>query len=106
MRTLLLGTAAILVIGAAGVIVGSAALEPQKLREDLQAAVVRATGRELQIAGGVHVKIGLSPRLEVDDIALANLPGGSRPQMLTAKKLTAQLALFPLLAGDAVISSL
>ena len=39
-------------------------------------------------------------------MALANLPGGSRPQMLTAKSVRAQLALLPLLSGNAVISAL
>ena len=106
MRTLLLGTAAIVVIGVAAFIVGSSALNPERLRDNLKEAVARATGRELSIAGGVHLRMGLAPRLEVDDISLANLAGASRPQMLTAKSLTAEVALFPLLAGDAVISSL
>ena len=42
----------------------------------------------------------------MDDIAFANVAGGSRPQMLTARSMSAELALFPLLGGDAVIASL
>ncbi len=105
-RPLILGVAAIAVVGVAAVVVASAALDPQRLSAELQDAVHRSTGRDLTISGGVHLRLGLSPRFEVDDVALSNLPGGSRPQMLTAKSLSAQVALLPLLAGDAVVSSL
>ncbi len=106
LRPLILAVAAIAVVGVAGVVVASAALDPQRLSAELQDAVRRSTGRDLTVSGGVHLRLGLSPRFEVDDVALSNLPGGSRPQMLTARSLSAQLALLPLLAGDAVVSSL
>ena len=105
-RPLLLTAGAIVVLGVAGYVVLAAALDPNKLRADLQEAVRRQTGRELTVAGGVHLTFGLSPQFVVEDVALANLPGGSRPQMLTARSIRAQLALLPLLGGDAVISAL
>jgi uncharacterized protein involved in outer membrane biogenesis len=105
-RPLLYAGGAIVVLGLAGAIVLASALDPQKLRDELQDAVLRATGRTLTVAGGVHLRFGLSPQFEVDDISLSNIEGGSRPVMLTAKSLRAELALFPLLGGDAVISAL
>jgi uncharacterized protein involved in outer membrane biogenesis len=105
-RPLLYTGGAIVVLGLAGAVVISSALDPQRLRDELQDAVLRSTGRMLTIAGGVHLRFGLSPQFEVDDISLSNIEGGSRPAMLTAKSLRAQLALFPLLSGDAVISAL
>ncbi len=105
-RPLLYTAGAIVVLGLAGAVVISSALDPQKLREELQDAVLRSTGRTLTVAGGVHLRFGLSPQFEVDDISLSNIEGGSRPVMLTAKSLRAELALFPLLSGDAVISAL
>ncbi len=106
LRLLLLALGAVVVVGVAALIVASAALDPNKLRVTLVESVHRATGRDLTVTGPVHLRLGLSPRFEVDDIAFANVAGGSRPQMLTAKSLTAELALLPLLGGDAVISSL
>jgi AsmA protein len=105
-RPLLYAGGAIVVLGVAGYVVLASALDPQKLQGELQDAVLRATGRTLTVTGGVHLRIGLSPQFEVDDIALSNVEGGSRPNMLTAKALRAELALFPLLGGDAVISAL
>jgi AsmA protein len=103
---ILVGAALILVLAVAAGIMATSALNPGRLRDALQASVRRSTGRALTIAGDVHLRLGLSPQIVVDDIALANLPGGSRPQMVTARQLRAQLALLPLLAGDAVISSI
>jgi AsmA protein len=105
-RLLLLALGGIVVVGVAALIVAFAALDPNKLRATLVDSVHRATGRDLTVTGPVHLRLGLSPRFEVDDIAFANPAGASRPQMLTAKSLTAELALLPLLGGDAVISSL
>ncbi len=106
LRPILLAGAAIVVLGTAAVIVASAALDPTRLADTLKDSVYRSTGRELTITGGVHLKMGLSPQVEVDGIALANIPGGSRASMLTARSLIARVALLPLLGGDAVISSL
>jgi uncharacterized protein involved in outer membrane biogenesis len=105
-RPLLYTAGAIVVLGLAGAVVISSALDPQRLRDELQDAVLRSTGRTLTVAGGVYLRFGLSPQFEVDDISLSNIEGGSRPTMLTAKSLRAQLALLPLLSGDAVISAL
>ncbi len=105
-RPILLTAGAIIVLGAAGLVVAANALDPTRLAEALKDSIHRSTGRDLTISGGVHLKMGLSPQFEVDGIALSNVPGASRAQMLTAQSLTARLALLPLLGGDAVISSL
>jgi AsmA protein len=106
LRSLLFILGGIGVVSAALFIVGQSAFSPEKLRTLLQDSVLRATGRALTISGAIHLRLGLSPELEADDIALANIEGGSRPQMLTAKSLRADLALLPLLGGDAVVSAL
>jgi uncharacterized protein involved in outer membrane biogenesis len=74
-----------------------------RLKAELERGVSRATGRRFTIAGPVHVSLGLSPSITAEGISLANVPGGSRPDMLTAASLQAQVALFPLLGGDVVI---
>jgi AsmA protein len=104
-RPILLAAGIVLVLGG-GLYVLAATLNPDQLREDLQEAVRRQTGRDLQVAGGVHLRLGLSPEFVLDEVSLANAPGASRPQMFTARHVRARLALLPLLAGDAVISAL
>ena len=102
----LMGLTLLLVIGVGLYIAAAAALDPVKLTIALQQAVKRATGRDLTVNGTVHLALGLAPSFVVDNISLANIPGGSRPQMLTAKSLRADVALLPLLTGDAVVESL
>jgi uncharacterized protein involved in outer membrane biogenesis len=67
--------------------------------------VKAATGRELRI-GKVDIKI--FPRIAVvaDDVALANAPWGSRPEMLRAKRVEASVALLPLLRNEIEVTRL
>ena len=102
----LTGLTLLLVIGVGLYIAAAAALDPAKLTAELQRSVKRATGRDLTVTGSVHLALGLAPSFVVDGVSLANLPGGSRPQMLTAKSMRADVALLPLLTGDAVVESL
>ena len=62
--------------------------------------VEEATGRKLSLGGEVNLEIGLMPELVVTNIALANVPGGSQPQMIEIEKLQAQVRLLPLLLKD------
>ena len=64
----------------------------------IQNAVMRATGRELSLNGPISLKWSLVPTIEARDVALANFDGGSRPQMVTAQSIEAEVALLPLLS--------
>jgi len=71
-------------------------LRDSVLRPRLVAAVEQATGRQLTLSGPVGVKLSLVPTITLEGVALANAPGGSRPEMLTARRVEAELALIPL----------
>ncbi len=58
----------------------------------------QATGRKLDIRGPMDLKLGLTPRLVAEDITFANADWGSQPAMVTAKRLEAEIGLFPLLS--------
>ena len=60
---------------------------------------MRATGRELSLNGPISLKWSLVPTIEARDVALANFDGGSRPQMVTAQSIEAEVALLPLLSN-------
>jgi uncharacterized protein involved in outer membrane biogenesis len=68
-----------------------------KLKPLVAQVVEDATGRKLSLSGKVNLEIGLMPALVVTNIALANVPGGSQPQMIEIEKLQAQFRLLPLL---------
>ncbi len=62
-----------------------------------------ATGRKVSIGGDLTLAFSLQPTLEVEDVAVANAPWGTRPQMFEAERLEAKLELLPLLSGDVAI---
>lgn len=63
----------------------------------IQQRVKDATGRDLTVRGGIDLKLGLEPKLVLDDVTLGNAPWSKQPQMITAKHVEAQIELLPLL---------
>lgn len=63
----------------------------------IQKYVKDATGRDLGIRGGIGFKLSLEPELLIDDVSLSNAEWGKSAQMLTAKRVEAQVKLLPLL---------
>ncbi len=63
----------------------------------IEQRVKDATGRDLTVRGGIDLKLGLEPKLVLDDVALGNAPWSKQPQMITAKHVEAQIELLPLL---------
>jgi AsmA protein len=72
----------------------------------IQDAVMRATGRKISLNGPISLKWSLVPTIAARDVALANIDGGSRPQMITAQSIEAEVALLPLLSDRIEIPSL
>lgn len=62
--------------------------------------VKAATGRDLVIAGPIRLAPSLIPSLAVEDVRFQNASFGSRPDMITAQRLEAAVALLPLLRGE------
>ncbi len=96
---------------ALGVLVGSAGvaatvlLRSGSLKAHIEQAAFRATGRRLTITGKVRPLWGFTPGISMTNLSLANLPGGSRPEMVTIKRIEARLALVPLLRGQVEITA-
>ena len=61
------------------------------------ARIRTATGRDVTIGGRIEFKLGLEPKLVVDDVRVGNAPWAKAPDMLSAKSVEAQVALLPLL---------
>lgn len=105
LRLGLIGAGGVLGVAVAAAVVFAATFDPDTQKDRIIDAVRRATGRELVLAGPLRLTWGWSPTLEAQDAALANRPGGSRPEMATVGRARAQVALWPLLLGRVEIGS-
>ena len=81
----------VLVIGALGF--GIAALDPNALKPRIEQAVLDATGRAISLNGPVRIGWSLQPTFEVNDVTLANVPGGTRPDIVRIERIEAQLSI-------------
>jgi len=69
------------------------------LRGPIEAAVGKATGRELKINGDLVVHLRLTPRIEVNQVTFSNADWGSTPYMIQADRIDFRVRLLPLLWG-------
>ena len=83
-----------------------ARFDPNSLKPRIEVAVQQATGRTLALNGPIRLTWSLWPTLALTNVALANPPGFSRPEMATLQRLDVQLALLPLLHNRIAITRL
>ncbi len=103
-RWLIAGAAVLVLVAGAGV-VAAVTFDPASQKDRIVQAVRRATGRDLTLAGPIRVDWGLAPVLEAEDVSLANMAGGTRPQMAVVARVEARMDLLPLLTGRVEIAS-
>ncbi len=72
-------------------------VDPNDFVAPIQARIKQATGRDVTIRGGIDLKVSLTPKVVVHDLAVANAPWGRAPQMMTTKQFELEVALLPLL---------
>jgi len=66
-------------------------------RTEIEKRLETATGRDCEIKGAVSITVWPAIGFKGADVRLANVAGGSAPQMLTAKEVVIGVALQPLL---------
>src|SRR5215469_2359170 len=81
-------------------------LDPNDYKTQIVSAVEQATGRTLTLGGPLRISRSLWPTIEVTDVMLANLPGGTRPDLARAERIQAQLSLAALLHRRIEVSKL
>jgi hypothetical protein len=95
----LLAVAGAVAAAVAAAAVWLASIDADAYRGRLEAAVERATGRELTIAGPLSLAIGRPLAIAVEDVTLANAAWGSRPEMVRLERAALDIRLLPLLTG-------
>jgi uncharacterized protein involved in outer membrane biogenesis len=81
-------------------------MEFEELRGVIEAEAEKATGRELEIAGPIDVRVSWTPAIAVQDVRFANAPWGSRAAMVSVRRFELEVALLPLLSGDIQVKRL
>jgi uncharacterized protein involved in outer membrane biogenesis len=88
----------VLVITAGLVYISTADLS--KHRDFVAQTVTQLVGRRLSLDGELDLNLSMTPSIVVSDIALANAPWASEPEMLTIERVEAEIELLPLLRGN------
>jgi len=106
-RALWLSAAALLLLLAVSALgVAVTFLDPNDYKPQIVAAVQQTTGRTLSLGGPLRISRSLWPTIEVTDVTLANLPGGTRPDLARVERIEAQLSLPALLRRRIEVSKL
>lgn len=100
MKKLLIALAAVLALILVILVVAPFLIPTETYKAQIAEAARQATGRELRLGG--DIRLSLLPRLELEaeDVALANAPGASRPDMASLDKLVLRLQVWPLVSGE------
>ena len=106
LRWVLLGVGGIVVLVIAAVVVVVATFNPNAYKAEIIAKVKVATGRTLVLSGPLSLKLSLHPAIEAKEVALANPPGFSRPDMARLGALDLGVDLTGLLGGRITVSRL
>ncbi|GAB0112807.1 AsmA family protein [Acidisoma sp. C75] len=106
-RAWLLAAVAVLILLPLGLLGTAVTLfDPNDWKPEIEAVVQKATGRQLIIAGPIHVSRSLWPVIEATGVTLGNLPGGSRPDMIRLDGFKARVSLLALLWRQVDITDL
>ena len=103
-RLLIAAGVLVLLLGVAWLVLQQA-FPPQRIAEIVAGQVSSRTGREFRIQGRLEWRLLPKPAVIAEDMALANAPWGSRPDMLRIRRGALRLALWPLLRGQVHIDS-
>ena len=106
LKTVLIALLVLVVVVLGGATVFLMSFDFNQYKSLVARQVEQATGRTLTIKGNIALALSLTPTLVADDLSLANVPGGSRPEMVAVKRLEVQLELLPLLSSQVKIDRL
>lgn len=105
-RAMLMLLASLVLLPVVALIGFVATVDPSVYAPRLIELVRAATGRALSFDGSIKFIPSLWPTLTISDVRLANMAGGSRPDMLRADRLEVQLDLPALFGGVLEINRL
>lgn len=106
LRTVIIVAAGIVVLAVGAAAVVLLTTDFGRYKGIIAEQVTEATGRQFAINGPLVLTLLPEPALTAKDVALANAPWGTRPQMALLGEVEARVALLPLLSRRVEIKSL
>lgn len=94
-----------LVVVLGGLLVALTFVDLGRFAPRIEQAAKDATGRDLKIAGGLHIGLSLTPSLVAEGVTFGNADWGTEPNMVRADKLGLSLSLVPLLSGTVALQN-
>jgi uncharacterized protein involved in outer membrane biogenesis len=76
------------------------------LRGPIASYVGHRLGRPVLISGNLDVKLGWTPRIQVDDVSIGNAPWSKDPQMAHVQSMSARVKLLSLFSGTPIVPSI
>jgi len=96
-----------IVVGVIAVVISYARLsEFGDLRKALLDKVMQSYVGRIHIDGKVELQATFPPSVSIGDVRISNAKWGSRPDMMKAQKVVAEIDLLPLLQGDMAVPRL
>ena len=98
-KKILVGVVILVVVLVAAAVIVPFLIPTDTIKQELQAQVKAATGRDLAIDGDFAFSLLPEATLKAGKVRFQNAAGGSRPDMVTLKELRVHVALLPLLSS-------
>ena len=105
MKKLLIVVGGLVVVLVAAAVLIPTLIDLNDYKAEIAAEVEAATGRKLAIDGTISARLLPSPGASVSGIRLANIAGGTKPDMASLKSIEVDVALAPLLSGQIQITN-
>ncbi len=100
---LAVGALLLLLVVAVGIVL--AVVDPNDYRDEISEAAYQATGRQIELAGPISLKIFPRLGISAEDVKLAAAQGGSEKPLLSLHELSLRMAILPLLTGSVQIDT-
>lgn len=98
-RNILIGVFGLVILLVVGAYIFAATYDREALKQLIQDQAEQITGRKLTIAGPLDLVILPVPTVTVEDVAFANAPWGTRPDMASLKRFELEIDPWALLDG-------
>ncbi len=97
----------VIVVASIGVVVMVLAFFPwNSLRGPIAKYFSHQLGRPVTIGGDLNVKLGWTPRIQVDDVTIGNAPWSKDPQMAHVQRMSVRVKPLSLLFGAPVVPAI
>lgn len=94
-------------VGCIAVLISYARLtELGDLRKELMERISSSYAGRISIGGDIDLKLTFPPSVSISDVRIRNADWGSKPDMLVAEQLVAEVDFLPLLRGDMAVPRL